>query len=448
MTVDIANGAGFWGDYPDATERLLEYGSVDYLTLEYLAEVSIGILARLERSDRPGYVTDFLEFVVDDHIDTIADRDVSVVTNAGGLDPQACARAVTDRAADRGVDVRVAVVTGDDVLGRLPEIKRAGNDLADIDSGEPFDAVESASAAVAYLGAFPIADALDDGADVVVTGRVADPALALGPLIHEFGWTRDDHDLLAAGTVAGHLTECGPQVTGGNYLGGWRDVSFDDVGFPIAEVDRNGRITVTKPPDTGGKVTTGTVAEQLVYEIGDPTAYVTPDVVADFTSPAVTQVGEDRVAIDGATGTEPTDEYKVTIHYPAGFKLAGKLLYSRPDALEKARRAAEILESRIDELGLAIDRTHVDYVGHDAAHGPVAPTRESYNEILLRFAAKSDSRSDLRRLAMEFAPLSLAGPPAVAGLTDQGRPSPRRIVDAWPTLISKRWATPEVTVYD
>lgn len=448
MTVDIANGAGFWGDSPDAPARLLEYGEFDYLTLEYLAEVSIGVLARLRAADRPGYVTDFIEFVVENHLETLVDRDVTVVTNAGGLDPSGCAEAITDLAGERDVDVRVADVTGDDVRDRLPEIRAAGNDLANVDSGEPFEDVAAADAAVAYLGAFPIADALDEGADVVVTGRVADPALALGPLIHEFGWTRADHDRLAAGTLAGHLTECGPQVTGGNYLGEWRDVPFEDIGFPIAEVTAEGTVTITKPPGTGGTVTTGTVAEQLVYEIDDPERYVTPDVVADFTSPTVTQADDDRVKLSGTKGMEPPEEYKVTIHYPAGFKLAGQLLYSRPDALEKAREAASILDARVDALDLSIDRTHVDYVGHDAAHGPVAPTRDAYNEILLRYVAKSDSRDDLRRLAMEFAPLSLAGPPAVAGLTDQGRPSPQRIVDAWPTLVSKGWATPEVTLYE
>lgn len=446
MAVSIANGAGFWGDYPDAPGRLLEYGEFDYLTLEYLAEVTMGILARLQDAGRPGYATDFVDFVVEDHLDSIVQNDVTVVTNAGGVAPGAAAERVREIAREQGHDLAVGTVTGDDVLDSLEDIAAAGNPLADVDTDEPFTAFDEAKAAVAYLGAFPIAEALDRGADVVITGRVADPALATGPLIHEYGWDRDDYDRLAAGTVAGHLTECGPQVTGGNYLGPWRDVDFADVGFPIAEVDRDGTVTVTKPPDTGGKVTVGTVAEQLVYEIADPARYYTPDVIADFTSPRVTQVAEDRVALTDVRGRAPTGQYKVTIHHPAGYKVAGRLLYSRPDALEKAERAADVLRRRIEALDLDVDRTHVDFVGHDAAHGAAAPRREGYNEIMVRFAAKSDSRAALRRLAMEFAPLSLSGPPAVAGLTDQGRPSPQPILNAWPTLISNEWAEPRVSL--
>lgn len=447
MTVRIASGAGFWGDYPDATGRLLDHGEFDYLQLEYLAEVTMGVLARLQESGRPGYATDFVDLVVEEHVDALLDRDVTVVTNAGGVAPAACAQRVREVAADRGRDPTVATVTGEELTDSVPAL-REDSGLPNIETGEPLPEDVDPRVAVAYAGAFPIAEALDRGADVVVTGRVADPALTLGPLVHEFGWATDDYDKLAAGTVAGHLVECGTQVTGGNFLGDWRDLSFADLGYPIADVDSSGAFTVTKPPDTGGAVTTETVSEQLVYEIGDPEAYLTPDVTADFTSVTLADAGENAVRVDGVSGSAPPDSYKATVHYPNGFKLAGQLLYSRPDALEKAQRAAAILEERIETLGLDVEETHADYVGHDAAHGPMAPERESYNEIMLRFAARGPSRGDLRRLGMEFAPLSMAGPPSVTGLTAGGRPSPTPIIDTWPTLVPRDAIQPEVTVYE
>lgn len=447
MTVRIASGAGFWGDYPDATGRLLAHGEFDYLQLEYLAEVTMGILARLQESGRPGYATDFVDIVAAEYVDSLLDREITVVTNAGGVAPTACAQRVQELAADRGRDPTVATVTGEDVTAQLDEL-RADPGLPNIETGAAFPETVEPRVAVAYAGAFPIAEALDRGADIVITGRVADPALTLGPLLHEFEWQADDYDRLAAGTVAGHLIECGTQVTGGNFLGDWRDLSFANLGYPIAEVEPSGAFTVTKPPDTGGAVTTETVSEQLVYEIGDPSAYLTPDVTADFTSVRLEDLGNDAVRVEGVTGTAPPEDYKATVHYPNGFKLAGELLYSRPDALEKARRAASILETRIETLGLDVDETHADYIGHDGAHGPAAPERESYNEIMLRFAARGPARDDLRRLGMEFAPLSMAGPPSVTGLTDGGRPSPTPIIDTWPTLVPRDAIQPEVTVHE
>lgn len=447
MTVRIASGAGFWGDYPDATGRLLDHGEFDYLQLEYLAEVTMGILARLQESGRPGYATDFVDIVVTEYVETLLDRNITVVTNAGGVAPAACAQRVQELAADRGRDPTVATVTGEDVTAQLGELE-ADPGLPNIETGAAFPADVEPQVAVAYAGAFPIAEALDRGADIVITGRVADPALTLGPLLHEFDWQRDDYDRLAGGTVAGHLIECGTQVTGGNFLGDWRDLSFGNLGYPIAAVEPSGEFIVTKPPNTGGAVTTETVSEQLVYEIGDPSAYLTPDVTADFTSVRLEDLGTDAVRVDGVTGTAPPDRYKATVHYPDGFKLAGQLLYSRPDALEKARRAAGILEDRIETLDLDVEETHADYIGHDGAHGPMAPERESYNEIMLRFGARGPSRDDLRRLGMEFAPLSMAGPPAVTGVTDGGRPSPTPIIDTWPTLVPRDAIQPEVSVHD
>lgn len=449
MSVRIANAAGFWGDYPDATERLLDAGEFDYLQLEYLAEVTMGVLGKLNASDPDrGYATDFTRFVVADHLEELVERDVTVVTNAGGINPEACAERVLQLAEEQGVDATVATVTGDSLCEDLDRL-REETGLPNVEDDEPFPHdLDDVTAAVAYLGAFPVADAIATGADVVVTGRVVDPALTLGPLIHEYGWTREDYDRLAAGVVAGHLVECGTQVTGGNFLGDWRSIDFENLGYPIAEVEPDGTATISKAPDTGGRVSTETVKEQLVYEVHDPTAYLTPDVIANFTAPTVEQVAEDEVRVSGVEGRAPPSTYKATVHHEAGYKLSGSLLYSRPDALEKARDAAEILERRIDALGLDVAETRAEFVGHDAAHGPAAPSQDSHNEIMLRFAARSRDESALHRLGMEFAPLSMAGPPSVAGLTDGGRPKPQPINDVWPTTVPKSVLDPEVATYE
>lgn len=446
MTVRIANAAGFWGDYPDATERLLASGAeFDYLQLEYLAEVTMGVLDRLrDRDPEKGYATDFIEYVVANNLAELVDRDVRVVTNAGGLNPASCAARVREHADEQGVDATVATVTGDDLTGRL-ETLHADHGLEPFEGETPYAAVASdVVTAAAYLGAFPVAAALDTGADVVITGRVVDPALALGPLIHEYGWDRSHHDRLAAGTVAGHLIECGTQVTGGNSTRRWEAIDYRDVGSPIVAVDSDGEMRLTKPDDTGGEVSRATVAQQLVYEIGDPRAYLTPDVAADFTAPKITEVDHDTVSIAGCAGDAPPGSYKVSVHFENGYRIAGNMLYSRPDALAKAKRAASVIRSRIDDRGLTVRDTRAEFVGHDAAHGPAAPNRDDHNEVLLRFAARGPDRDDLRRLATEFAPLSLAGPPSVTGLTDSGRPRPRPIIDVWPTLVPKSAVEPAV----
>lgn len=445
--IRIASGAGFWGDYPDAPARLLEAAEFDYLQLEYLAEVTMGVLSHLSNTGREGYATDFVEMVLDEHLETLLDRGITVVTNAGGVDPETCASEVRDLANRRGQSPLIATVSGDDLSDAVPTLREKRH-LAHLETGEMLPETVDPMAAAAYLGADPIRSALDHGADIVITGRVADPALTLGPLLHEFNWDRDAYDRLAAGTVAGHLIECGTQVTGGNYLGDWEALSFPDIGYPIAEVTSDGSITITKPAGTGGAVTAGTVTEQLLYEIGDPSAYLTPDVTANFGSVNISTVGDDAVRVTNSEGNQPPETYKMTIHYQYGYKLAGQLLYSRPVALKKARRAATILENRIDDLDLTIEETHAEYIGHNASHGPLAPEETKHNEIMLRFAARGPSREDLRRLGMEFAPLSVAGPPSVTGLTDDGRPSPQPVIDTWPTTVPRAAVSPEVVLHD
>lgn len=450
MSTRIACGAGFWGDYPDATAQLLEHGEFDYLQFEYLAEVTMGLLHRLKSRDpNKGYATDFIDWVIEDHLAAILEKEIRVVTNAGGLNPAGCAEKVLEIAAQQNVDVDVAIVTGDEITTELQSLHSSGVSLDHIDTDQAYSQInEQVVAGVTYLGAFPIARALNTGADVVITGRTVDPALTLGPLIHEYNWTQADYDQLAAGIIAGHLIECGTQVTGGNLSKGWEQLDFANIGYPIADVNEQGTVHITKPSQTGGEVSEATVSEQLVYEIGDPTAYLTPDVSADFTSPDVNQIDNNLVALEGIEGSSPPNTYKVSIHYKDGYKLAGNLLYSRPDALAKARKAADILQNRIDTLELEIPETTAEFVGHNATHGPLAPKQENYNEIMLRFAAWSENKADLRRFGMEFAPLSLAGPPSVAGLTDTGRPTPQKVINAWPALIPKTAVEPEVITYE
>lgn len=450
MTVTIANAAGFWGDRIDAPRQLLERQAVDYLQLEYLAEVTMGVLERVRSADpTAGYATDFVEYVLPEILEFVAEG-TTVVTNAGGLNPVGCARDTLTVAADQGVDITVGVVTGDELTDEVDALD-AEYGLEHLQTGAGLSAITGEiRTAAAYLGAEPIAEALDAEVDIVITGRVTDPALVLGPLCHEYGWTAGEWNRLAAGIVAGHLIECGTQVTGGNSLADWAAVPYEQIGYPIATVSRDGTVTITKPPDTGGTVTRETVCQQLVYEIGDPTAYLTPDVTADFTTPRVSETGPNEVTLTGIEGRPPPSSYKAVVHHDAGYRLTETLLYAAPDALAKARRAADLLEDRIAALDLAIEATTAEYIGHNAAGGPaaaVAPDKDDHAEVMLRFAARSRDRAALERLAMEFAPLSLTGPPAVTGLTGGGRPEPQRIVGAWPTTVPERAVTPTVDTY-
>lgn len=338
--VRVAGGQGFWGDSLDAPRRQVEGGPVDYLMLDYLAEVTMSILQKQkERDPRLGYARDFIG-AMESVLPAVAERGVRVVANAGGVNPQACADAVLAMAAAKGRagQLRVGVVTGDDLLPRLDALLAEGHALANMDTGEPLATIrDRVLSANAYIGSTPIVQALAAGAQVVITGRSTDTALTMAPLRHEFGWSETSWDQLAAGIVAGHIIECGAQCSGGNCLVDWRDIpDLADVGYPIIEACADGSFVVTKHPGTGGRVTVASVTEQLVYEMGDPRSYITPDVIADFTTIQLEQDGADRVRVHGIHGREPTDKLKVSIAYRAGFKAVGTLVYAWPDALEKA----------------------------------------------------------------------------------------------------------------
>lgn len=449
----VANGQGFWGDSILGPIRLLREGPIDYLTLDYLAEVTMSILQK-QRSRNPatGYATDFVR-MLERTAEEIAAKGVKVVANAGGVNPHACKDAVLTLLEKKGLrgKLKVAVVEGDDVLHQLDDLLAAGETLANMDTRRPLaDVRERVTSANVYLGAFPVAEALDLGADIVITGRGTDPGLVLAPLIHEFGWSADDYDRLAAGTIAGHIVECGAQCTGGNYTD-WRSIpDLAMVGYPVIEARADGTFTITKHEGTGGAVTVDTVRHQLVYEMGDPARYLTPDVIADFTSVALEQEGRDRVRVSGARGTAPTGTYKVSLSYADGWKALGQLTISGPDALAKARLASEIVWKRLAYDGCTFrdEEKLVEFVGAGVCHAGVAGGESADPpEVVLRLGVKGPDKAKVDRFGFELVPLVTSGPPGVTGFAG-GRPKAGEIIGFWPALLSKSRVETRVSIHD
>lgn len=441
-TVRVGCGAGMWGDDLDAPRQLAERGRIDYLMLDYLAEVTMSILQKQRSRDpQAGYARDFPATVAG-ILGPILDHGVKVVADAGGVNPRGCAEATLAAAAKagRGGQLRVGVVTGDDLMPRLDALLAAGHALAHMETGEPLATVrDKVVAANAYIGADGPLTALQQGAHVVVTGRCADAALTLAPLRHAFGWPADDWRLMAAGMIAGHVIECGAQCTGGNCLHDWRTIpDLANVGYPIAEVEADGTVTFTKPDGTGGRVSVPSVTEQLVYEIGDPRAYLTPDVSCDFTGLHLEQAGPDRVRMTGARGTPRPAMLKVSVAYQAGWKAHGTLTYAWPDAAEKARVADRILRERLDRLGLRFDEVVSEFVGAGAAHGVVTPAGagDDAPEVMYRVGVRSANKAAVERFTREVAPLVLNGPPSVTGY-QQARGKVEEVVAFWPALIRR-----------
>ncbi len=449
-TVRVAAGQGFWGDWLEAPVRQVRGGPIDYLMMDYLAEVTMSIMQKQKRRDpAAGYARDFIP-LMERLLPDLVERGVRVVTNAGGVNPRSCAEALLGVARKLGLrgELRVALVTGDDLLPRLDELLARGHELADLETGRPLREVRSqVLAANAYLGMQPVVAALRQGAQVVIAGRVTDTGLTLGPLAHEFDWAPDDWDRLAAGTVAGHILECGAQASGGNLLRDWKKVrDLARVGFPIVEASPDGSFVVTKHPGTGGVVNVASVTEQLVYEMGDPRSYITPDVIADFTTIQLRQAGRDRVQVSGIRGRPRTDRLKVSIAYFYGYKAVGTLVYSWPEAYEKARAADRILRTRLQDLGLRFERILTEYLGVDATHGPLAgPPDPELPEVQLRIGVRAREREPVERFTREIAPLVLTGPPSVTGFAG-GRPEVQEVVAYWPALIDRLEVEPGVGV--
>jgi len=445
----VAAGQGFWGDDLDAPRRQVEGGPIDYLMLDYLAEVTMSILQKQkERDPSLGYARDFVG-AMESVLPAVLERGVKVIANAGGVNPPACAAAVKAVAAESAAKgkLRIGVVTGDDLLSRLDEVMAQGHQLANMETGEPLSTVrDRVLSANAYIGSEPIVEALEGGANVVITGRSTDTALTMAPLRHEFGWGAKSWDQLAAGIVAGHIIECGAQCSGGNCLYDWRSIpDLANVGYPLVEARADGTFIVTKHPNTGGRVSVPTVTEQLVYEMGDPHSYITPDVVADFTTIHLAQDGENRVRVSGVKGKAPTDKLKVSIAYRAGFKAIGTLVYAWPDALDKAQLADSVLRKRLDRLGLKFDHILSEFVGATATHGHLAGDQHNAPEVQLRFGVRGPDRAAVERFTREIAPLVLNGPPSVTGFAG-GRPKVEEIVAYWPALIDKTVVNTRVNI--
>jgi len=443
--IRIANGQGFWGDWLEAPVRLVEQGPIDYLALDYLAEVTMSILQKQKQANAElGYARDFPPLMAR-IAPQLRERGVRVIANAGGVNPLACAREVVRLAPG----LKVAVVLGDDVFGRLDEFLTKGYELRDMDTGAPLASVrDRILSANAYIGAFPMAEALATGAHVVIAGRSTDTALALAPMVHRFGWREEDYDKLAAGTIAGHIIECGAQCTGGNCQVDWQNIpDMSNVGYPIVEAEPDGTFVVTKHAAAGGRVTVDSVKEQLLYELGDPQHYITPDCVADFSSVHLAGDGENRVRVSGIRGSARPPSLKLSMSYADGWKAVGTLVYSWPMALEKARAADAIVRRRLSDLGLTFDEIYTEYFGVNACHRAIAPPNPDPPEVQLRIGVRGADRMAVDRFTRELIPLVLNGPPGATGF-GEGRPPVREIVAYWPALVPREEIVTRVEVVE
>ena len=444
-TVRIGGASAFWGDTDTAPHQLVHEGAIDYLIFDYLAEITMSILARARARDPDaGYARDFVDPAMASIVREVVARGIKIISNAGGMNPEACRRALEAVAREAGAELKIAVVLGDDLGEAAADI--AGSGVRDLSTGAPWPG-ERVMSVNAYLGALPIAAALDAGADVVITGRCVDSALALGPLIHAFGWARGDYDLLAAGTLVGHILECGAQATGGIFTD-WEAVErWDEIGFPIAECAPDGTFTVTKPPGTGGLVTPATVAEQMVYEIGDPAAYIVPDVTCDFTSVSLEQAGADRVRVTGARGRAPTGSYKVSATYRDGYRATAMMTLAGRDAAGKAERVAGAILARTrrrfagGNLGDYRD-TNLSVIGAESMYGPnAAEAARATREVMLRIDVHHDEAEAVKLFAREIAPAATGMAPSATGFVG-GRPSVTPVV----RLFSFLWPKAEMGV--
>lgn len=441
--IRIANAGGFWGDDLHAFKRQLVEGDIDYITMDFLAEITMSILKKQQlKNPNLGYVTDFIDQIRDTaHL--IKEKNVTVITNAGGINPLGCGLKVLEVLKELHIPLKVAVIAGDNIMDKIDQLYPEKASFTNMETGEDFAAIkEKLQTANAYLGVLPILEALKQGAQIIIAGRVTDTSITMAPMVHEFGWDLSDWDKLAAGVVAGHIIECGAQATGGNFTD-WQKVErWDNFGYPIVEMYPDGEFVITKHENTGGLISVDTVREQLVYEMGDPAEYISPDVIADFQTVQLMQESKNRVRVFGVKGRPSTPYLKVSMAYADGYKIDGSIIISGPHALEKARAFKHIFWKRI---GIQFERTNTEYVGHNACHETLAPDVES-NEILIRYSAYDNDPSKLEEFSKQIAPLILSGPPGVA--VTGGRPRIKGVITYWPTLVPKSEINSRVLVYE
>ncbi len=444
--VRIGGASGFWGDSGVGAPQLVGRAEIDYLVFDYLAEITMSIMARM-RAKNPdaGFATDFVSVAMKQVIREIADKNIRVVSNAGGVNPRACADALRAVAEEAGVSLKIAWVDGDDLLPQEQALRDAGT--TEMFSGASFP--DQCWSMNAYLGALPVARALDEGADVVITGRSVDSAVTLGPLIHEFGWSPEDYDLMSSGSLCGHILECGAQATGGLYTDYHRVPDWDDIGYPIAECKADGSFVVTKPDGTGGLVEAGTVKEQLLYEIGNPQAYILPDVVCDFTQVTVEEVGQHRVRVSGARGYPATDCYKVSATYQDGFRATALITIGGWDAVAKCEKTAEAILKRtrrmLAERNMGdYTETQVEIVGGESMYGPHSRTRHA-REAVMKLAVKHPDAKALGVFVREIAPAGTSFAQGTTGFGG-GRPKAQPVVRLFSFLAKKTALPVRVTV--
>jgi hypothetical protein len=441
--IRIGNAGGYWGDDPGALALQVNGGHLDYISMDFLAEITMSIMQK-QRSHDPklGYARDFLA-MLEGVLPTILKNKTKIITNAGGVNPVACAEAISSLAARLGVKPKIAIVYGDDILTQLDDLRAKGCSFKNMEDGREFAAVAGKiEAANVYFGAGPVVEALKSDPDIIVTGRVTDTGITVAAMIHEFGWHNHDWNKLAAGIVAGHIIECGCQSTGGNFTDWHLVPSFEKMGYPIIEMNDDGSFFVTKHPGTGGLVSVDTVREQLFYEMGNPKAYITPDVVADFSTIQLSSAGRDRVLVSGVQGYEPTPLYKVSMAYQDGFKVLGTICISGPNARKKAERFAEIFWTKV---GTDFAATETEFFGWNACHRSLGH-QDDGNEMILRLSARDSDQVKLRKFSKMVPALILSGPPGVCVLG--GAPKATEVVSYWPALMPKSAVRPRVALYD
>jgi hypothetical protein len=448
-TIRIANAQGFWGDSILAPIRLVNEGPIDYITFDYLAEITMSIMQKQRaRNPEHGYALDFIR-MLEKILPACKEKGIKVIANAGGVNAKACAKATEELIAELGLHgMKVGIVEGDDILDRLPEITDNGESLSNLDTGAPLsDVQDRISSANVYIGAQAIVEALQQGADIIITGRASDPSLVVAPLVYEFGWSMDDYDRLAAGTIMGHIMECGAQCTGGNYTNWHKVDNFANIGYPVCEAKADGTFVVTKHENTGGLVNIETITSQLLYELGDPQNYLGPDCIADFTTIQLADDGENRVLVSGIKGRPATPTYKVSISYSNGYKLLSSLCVPGPDAIEKGQVLADAVFDRLSLHGYEIpeEQRFVEFFGSNVLLKGLVPHNDQPHEVMVRIGARSDNKDALTALGGEIVPMVTSGPPGVTGFAG-GRPRPQEVVGYWPALIDKTLISTSVSV--
>lgn len=450
-SVRLGAGMAFWGDSINAAIDMVERADIDYLCCDHLAELTMSILSkRRERDPDSGYTPDVLE-LMRRALPTCRERNIRVVTNAGGANPRACAEAIARVAKELGLDgARIAVVTGDEVMSHIDDLMAAGAGFESIDTGAPLSTVrDKLTHANVYTGCEGIVEALDQGADVVVCGRVTDIALYLGPMRHELGWAADDWDLLGKGAAIAHIAECGAQSTGGLYSKGWRHVPGQArIGYPVIEIAADGSSTVSKTPDSGGEVTVGSVSEQMVYEILDPGNYLTADVTGDFSQITLEEIGPDLVRVGGCTGRPAPEQLKVNMGYRAGFLGVAQWSYTWPEAVDKAKASIALLEERLAAAGFQAEQTRVEYVGHNSMWAPLVPPPDDPDalEVTVRYSAKCLTKEDARKVFDELVPICNNGPAGLGGLGT--RLPVTELFAVWPALLPREHVTQSVELLE